>query len=166
MHFLFPHLSMRYPVAPIAEIRRKVALAIKVNFLLVSVLSLPVVFFGNYILKIWIGSAFDRQPRFLFPIIVCSFALLGLNITAHYALLAVGQVRVVTYLNLFAGVTMLLLMSLLIPGHGLQGGAFARLAYGPITCLAYLQLRKVIWGTDKHASLPQSTALYEVAGTE
>ena len=166
MHFLFPHLSMRYPVAPIAEIRRKVALAIKVNFLLVSVLSLPVVFFGNYILKIWIGSAFDRQPRFLFPIIVCSFALLGLNITAHYALLAVGQVRVVTYLNLFAGVTMLLLMFLLIPGHGLQGGALARLAYGPITCLAYLQLRRVIWGSGKQAPLPQSTALYEVAGTE
>jgi O-antigen/teichoic acid export membrane protein len=166
MHFLFPHLSMRYPVAPIAEIRRKIALAIRVNFLLVSVLSLPVAFFGNYILRMWIGSAFDRQPRFLFPIIVCSFALLGLNVTAHYALLAVGQVRIVTYLNLFAGVTMLLLMSLLIPGHGLQGGAVARLAYGPITCLAYLQLRRVIWGADKQASLPQSTTLYEVAGTE
>ena len=166
MHFLFPHLSMRYPVAPIAEIRRKIVLAIKANLLLVSALSLPVVFFGNYILKVWIGPAFDRQPRFLFPIIACSFALLALNIAAHYALLAVGQVRVVTYLNLFAGVTMLLLVALLIPGHGLRGGAMARLIYGPITCLAYLQLRRIIWRTGKHAPLPQQITLCEVARTK
>jgi len=163
MHFLFPHLSMRYPVAPIAEIRRKIALAIKANLLLVCALSLPVVFFGNYILRVWIGSAFDRQPRSLFPIIACSFALLGLNITAHYALLAVGQVRVVTYLNLFAGVAMLLLMFSLIPGYGLQGGALARLIYGPITCLAYLQLHRIIWRTDVHTPLPETTSLYQIA---
>jgi O-antigen/teichoic acid export membrane protein len=163
MHFLFPHLSMRYSVAPIAEIRRKVTLAIKANILLVATLSLPVIFFGNYILRIWIGSAFDKQPRFLFPTIACSFALLGLNITAHYALLAVGQVRAVTYLNLLAGLMMLLLMPVLIRAYGLQGGALARLIYGPITCLAYLQLRRVIWYSEKHSSVPQAAALYEVA---
>jgi O-antigen/teichoic acid export membrane protein len=162
MHFLFPHLSMRYPVAPIAEIRRKIVMAIKANVLLVASLSLPVIFFGNYILKIWLGPAFDQQPHVLFPTIACSFALLGLNITAHYALLAVGQVRVVTYLNLLAGLTMVLLMPILIKGYGLQGGALARLIYGPITCLAYLHLRRVIWYSDKHAIQPQAT-LYEVA---
>jgi len=39
MHFLFPHLSARYSVSPITEIRRKVALAIKINILLVSILA-------------------------------------------------------------------------------------------------------------------------------
>lgn len=163
MHFLFPHLSMRYAVAPIAEIRRKIVLAIKVNILLVAALSIPVVFFGNYILKVWIGPAFDRQPHFLFPIIACSFALLGLNVAAHYALLAVGQIRVVTYLNLMAGSTMLLLMPVLIRGYGLQGGALARLIYGPITCLASLQLRRVVWYSEKQTPLPESTTLYKVA---
>ena len=35
MHFLFPHLSARYSVAPISEIRHKIALAIRVNIALV-----------------------------------------------------------------------------------------------------------------------------------
>lgn len=155
MHFLFPHLSMRYGVAPIAEIRRKIALAVRVNFLLVSALTLPIIFFGNYFLRLWLGATFDRQSSFLFPTIACGFALLGLNITAHYALLAIGKVRIITYLNLIAGVAMLFLMAALIPTCGLQGGALARLVYGPITCLAYLSLYRSIWCTDEKAPLPQ-----------
>ncbi len=162
MHFLFPHLSVRYGVAPIAEIRRKVGLAIRVNFALVGALSLPLVLFGNYFLRMWIRGAFDQQARYLFPTIACSFALLGLNITAHYALLAAGKVRVVTYLNLLAGLVMLLLMAALIPTHGLQGAALARLSYGPITCLAYLSLYRTIWRSNGQSPL-QQTAMYEVA---
>jgi len=164
MHFLFPHLSARYSFAPISEIRRKVALAIKVNVLLVCTLSLPVIVFGRHILAVWLGAAFDRQPPFMFPVIVCGFALLGMNITAHYALLAVGEVRVVTYLNLFAGTVMLIVMALLLPRHGLQGAALARLAYGPITCLAYFQLYRVIWRSESSSLLPQPS-IYEIATT-
>jgi O-antigen/teichoic acid export membrane protein len=155
MHFLFPHLNARYPIAPITEIRHKVTLAFKVNILLVGTLSLPVIIFGRHVLTMWIGAAFTQQPSLMFPIIVCSFALLGINVTAHYALLAVGQVRVVTYLNLFAGGVMLLLMRMLIPSYGLQGAALARLVYGPITCLTYFRLYKVIW-CNAQALPPQS----------
>lgn len=164
MHFLFPHLSARYSVAPISEIRHKIALAIRVNIALVALLSLPVVVFGRHVLTMWIGAAFGQQPPLMFPIIVISFALLGSNITAHYALLAAGQVRIVTYLNLVAGATMLLLMVLLIPKHGLQGAALARLVYGPITCLAYLQLYRTIWRTDPYVLVPQP-ASYETSAT-
>jgi O-antigen/teichoic acid export membrane protein len=155
MHFLFPHLSARFAVVPISEIRRKVVLAIKFNALLVGALSLPVILFGKRILIMWLGTAFARQPSFLFTTIALSFALLGMNVTAHYALLAVGQVRVVTYLNLFAGAAMLLLMLVLIPGHGLQGAALARIIYGPITCLAYIQLYAVIWRVKPRALISQ-----------
>jgi O-antigen/teichoic acid export membrane protein len=164
MHFLFPHLTARYSFAPIAEIRRKVAMAIKVNILLVSALSLPVIVFGRHILTVWIGGNFAQQPPLMFPMIVCGFALLGLNVTAHYALLAVGQVRVVTYLNLGAGAIMLLLMTRLIPDHGLQGAALARLVYGPITCMAYFQVYRIIWRDKTHTLLPQSP-ICEVATT-
>jgi O-antigen/teichoic acid export membrane protein len=164
MHFLFPHLSARYSVAPISEIKRKVALAIKVNIILVGTLSLPVIVFGRHVLTIWVGAIFSQQPPQSFPIIVGSFALLGMNVTAHYVLLAVGHVRIVTYLNLIAGAVMLLLMTMLIPKHGLQGAALARLVYGPITCLAYFQLYRVIWRTDSDTLLPQSP-MYKVAAT-
>ena len=164
MHFLFPHLSARYSVAPISEIRRKVALAIKVNLILVGALSLPVLVFGRHVLTMWIGAAFGQQPPLMFPIVVCSFALLGLNVTAHYALLAVGQVRVVTYLNILAGVVMLLFMAILIPKHGLQGAALARVVYGPITWVAYFQLYRVVWRAEPRSFLSQSP-IYKVATT-
>lgn len=162
MHFLFPHLSVRYSIAPISEIRRKVVSAIKVNVALVTALSLPVSIFGRYFLPIWLGTAFTQQPPTMFPIIACSFALLGMNVTAHYALLAVGQVRIVTYLNLLAGIAMLLLMAILIPKHGLQGAAVARLVYGPITCLTYVNLYRIVWGAD-HTVSPSQSPRYEAA---
>jgi O-antigen/teichoic acid export membrane protein len=164
MHFLFPHLSARYSVAPISEIRRKVVLAIKVNLILVGTLSLPVVVFGRHVFTMWIGAAFGQQPPTMFPIIACSFALLGMNVTAHYALLAVGQVRIVTYVNLLAGIAMLLFMAILIPKHGLQGAALARLVYGPITCLAYFQLYRIVWRAQPQMFLSQSV-LYKVVAT-
>jgi O-antigen/teichoic acid export membrane protein len=147
LHFLFPHLSTRLPIAPLSEIRRKVAIAFKSNVALVLALSLPLFVFGSRILTVWIGPVFARQPPLILSTIVCSYALLGMNVTAHYAMLAAGHVRVVTYLNLLAGMIMLFVMAMLIPSHGLQGAALARLVYGPITCLAYLSLYKIIWRT-------------------
>jgi O-antigen/teichoic acid export membrane protein len=158
MHFLFPHLSTRYSIDPISEIRRKVISALKVNAILVVALCLPILAFGRHLLSIWIGPAFEQAPQQVLPIIACGFALLGMNVTAHYALLAVGQVKVVTYLNLLAGIIMLLWMVFLVPSHGLQGAAWARFAYAPITCLAYLQLYRVMWRHKQHTPMSQSPA--------
>jgi O-antigen/teichoic acid export membrane protein len=156
MHFIFPHLSARYPVAPLSEIRRKVISAFKVNGALVFFFSLPLIVFGNRFLALWMGSPFAQQSPLMFPTIVCSFALLGMNVTAHYALLAAGDVRVVTYLNLLAGLVMLLAMAMMVPTRGLEGAALARLVYGPITCLTYCRLYRVIWRAGSHTVLPQS----------
>jgi O-antigen/teichoic acid export membrane protein len=164
LHFLFPHLSTRLPVAPLSEIRRKVATAFKINAALVGALSLPLIVFGSRILATWIGPVFGQQPLLMFPTIGSSFALLGMNVTAHYALLAIGHVRVVTYLNLLAGIVMLIVMAMLIPRYGLQGAAWARLVYGPITCLAYFHLYRIIWRTARHTSVPQPP-IYKVATT-
>jgi O-antigen/teichoic acid export membrane protein len=155
MHFLFPHLSSRYPVVPLSEIRRKIFLAFKVNWILVFALSLPLIVLGSRFLTRWVGPAFGQQSLLIFPTIACSFALLGMNVTGHYALLAVGHVRTVTYLNLLAGIAMLLAMAILIPKHGLQGAGLARLVYGPITCLAYLSLSKVVGRRELRPFLPQ-----------
>jgi O-antigen/teichoic acid export membrane protein len=154
MHFLFPHLSSRYPVAPLSEIRRKITLAFKINVILVFSFSVPLIVLGNRFLSLWIGPSFAQRPPLMFPTIAWSFALLGMNVTAHYALLASGHVRVVTYLNLLGGTLMLLIMALLIPKHGLQGAALARLIYGPITCLAYVRLYKMI-----HRAKPNTAQL-------
>jgi O-antigen/teichoic acid export membrane protein len=164
LHFLFPHLSTRLPVAPLSEIRRKVVMAFKINLVLVGALSLPLIVCGGRVLSTWLRPAFGPQPLLMFPIIVCSFALVGMNVTAHYALLAMGHVRVVTYLNLLAGIVMLLVMVLLVPKHGLQGAAWSRLVYGPITCLAYFYLYRMASRAERRALL-QQPPIYKVAVT-
>jgi O-antigen/teichoic acid export membrane protein len=166
MHFLFPHLSARYPIVPLSEIQRKIILAFKINGLLVLGLSLPLLVLGSRFLTWWVGTAFGQQPLLIFPTIVCGFALLGMNVTSYYALLAVGHVRIVTYLNLFAGVAMLLTMAMLIPRHGLQGAALARLIYGPLTCLAYFHLYKIIWRPEAHTFLPDRQIYTATNGTD
>ena len=139
-------------------------MAFIINVALIAVLALPLILFGGRILAKWIGPTFSQASPLILTTIVCSFALLGMNVTAHYALLAAGQVRVVTYLNLFAGLVMLLCMAMLIPRYGLQGAAWARLVYGPLTCLAYLYLYKIVWRSAPHnvSSRPRA---YKVAVT-
>ena len=144
MHFLFPHLSVRYTNAQVPELRRTVLRAFRVNAMLVVLLSLTMFVFSKTIVKVWLGPIFDYHASSILPIITCSYALLGLNITAHYTLLALGGVRTVTFLNLVAGGAMLLAMTALVSKHGLQGAATARLVYGPITCLMYLRLSKMM----------------------
>jgi O-antigen/teichoic acid export membrane protein len=89
-----------------------------------------------------------------------------MNVTAHYALLAVGHVRIVTYLNLIAGITMLLTMAMLIPKHGLEGAALARLVYGPITCVTYLFLYNIIWRRESRPFLSQGQIYTATIGSD
>lgn len=156
MHFLFPHLSGRYTIVPISEIRHKAALAFKINIGLVSMLSVPLILFGRKLINIWIGGVFDQSVALIFPIIICSFALLGANVTGHYVLLAVGKVKTVTCLNILAGISMFVLMSVLIPRFGLEGAALSRLTYGPVTCVAYIYVYKIIWTDKSNPSTPES----------
>jgi O-antigen/teichoic acid export membrane protein len=145
MHFLFPHLSVRQARTPVTELKHTVVAALRINAVLVAALSLPLLIFSKRILTIWIGSAFAHQAWVTLPIIAFGFALVGMNVTAHYTLLAIGEVRIVTYLNLLAGGLMLLAMIIAIPKWGVQGAAVARLIFGPITCLMYYRLYKIMW---------------------
>jgi O-antigen/teichoic acid export membrane protein len=97
-------------------------------------------FFGRRILLTWAGVDIARSSTGIFPVIVWSSALLALNVTGTYSLLAFGRVRIVTWVNLAAGATMLLLMMWLLPRFGAYGLALARLSYGSITLLLYLPL--------------------------
>jgi O-antigen/teichoic acid export membrane protein len=164
LHFLFPHLSTRLRIASGAEIRRKITVAFIVNAGLITAIALPLIILGNHLFPKWIGPAFAQEPPGIFCTIVWSFAFLGLNVTAHYALLAMGRVRIVTYLNLLAGVVMLLTMAILIPRYGLQGAALARILYGPITCIAYLYLHRTISRWEPQIVVPRAP-IYKMAAT-
>jgi O-antigen/teichoic acid export membrane protein len=110
------------------------------NLIFVASTSAVLLFFGVRILHLWVGDAVAETAAPVLTIIVWSSALLGLNVTATYALMALGRVRVVTWLNLVGGAAMLLMMSYLTPRFGIQGMAVARLSYALIPLFLYIPL--------------------------
>jgi O-antigen/teichoic acid export membrane protein len=68
-------------------------LALKLNVGLVAILSVPLILFGKEVIDLWIGPTLDQRITFIFPVIVCSFALLGMNVTARYVLIAAGKIK-------------------------------------------------------------------------
>jgi O-antigen/teichoic acid export membrane protein len=85
---------------------------------------------------------------------------LGLNVTAYYALLALGHVRTVTLVSLAGGTVMLLGMIWLLPRFGVHGVAMARLAYGSIALLMYYPLARLLYRTSPGPS--PSTGVFPV----
>ena len=157
LHILFPHLSSRFEAEPLADLRHTVWIAFKTNLLLATLLCAPIILLSRPILSLWMGPGFARQAWPILSILGAGFALFALNVTAHYALLAVGRVRLVTVLNLAAGAVMLLLMLVFTPRFGMVGTACARLITGPITCILYYPLYKIMRG--KSAERAESSPL-------
>lgn len=144
LNVLFPHLSSRLEAEDLGSLRTIVRGAFEMNIIFVLLLGTPLILFSHPILAVWMGTAFAGQAWMILSILGVAYVLFAMNITAHYSLLALGQVRTVTVLNLAAGVVMLLLMLLLTPHFGMVGAACARLVTGPITCLLYYPLLKLM----------------------
>jgi O-antigen/teichoic acid export membrane protein len=140
LHFLFPHLALRFASGKLASLRRPVYLATAVNTVLAAVFTAGLMLVGPPLLGLWMGRAFADHADGLLAVLAAGFGLLALNVTGHYAMLALGKVRLVTATNVAGGIAMLLAMAAWVPGHGLSGAAWARLCYGPITCLIYWPL--------------------------
>ena len=152
LHFLFPHLSTRLSRAPTSDLRALVLSIFRLNVVVAVVLCVPLTLFSKVVLRLWMGAAFAQQTWLVLSIVAAGFGLLALNVTGHYALLALGQVRLVALLNLGGGAAMLVAMVLLAPRFGLAGAAIGRLLYGPITLLMYCRLRSILSQTSQ--SLP------------
>ena len=158
LHFFFPYVASHFAVAPLDGLRRPVLTAFAVNVLCASSLTALVVCLGPKILARWMGPAFAAQTAGLLPLIALGFGLLALNVTAHYTLMALGHVRIVTLANVAGGVLMLSTMAVLIPAYGVRGAALARLWYGPVTCLLYLPLLGLLRGPFATARIGHAEA--------
>jgi len=144
LHFLFPHLSLRFASSDISGMRRSVFSALALNLLTALILTAGLILFGPRLLALWMGPAFASQSSAMLSLLAVGYGLLALNVTAHYSLLAMGRVRLITALNVAGGIAMLLAMAALVHSRGVQGAALARLCYGPITCLLYLPLFRLL----------------------
>ncbi len=144
LQVLFPYLAARLGVMSIASLRRKYALAFSANVALVVVLAAPLVFGSHFILHLWLGEDFAAHASVALSITACGFALLGLNVTGYYVLMALGRIKLLALVNIAAAVTMLVAIGILAPRFGIVGAAAGRLFYGPITWITYLSLHKAL----------------------
>ena len=144
LHFLFPHLSTRHTSEPATALRRVIASALWLNLVLALALTLPVALFGKALLRFWIGAAFVSATGPTLVLLAVGFGLLAMNVTAHYTMLALGQIRYLTYVNLAVGAATILLVSVLTRHWGMSGAAAARLLYGPFTWVMYLKIRSLL----------------------
>lgn len=161
LHFLFPHLSARLSSAQPSQLRHVVHPVFRFNALAAAVMCVPMVVLSKLLLRLWMGANFASQAWLVLSIIALSFGFLSLNVTGHYALLALGQVRLVAVLNMLGGVAMLAVIFLLAPRFGLPGAAAGRLLYGPITLLLYVRLHKLL----KPAGVESANSLRSLAVT-
>jgi O-antigen/teichoic acid export membrane protein len=160
LHFLFPYLSNRRSSSNVAGLRNPVRIAFACNLMFVVVTASFLLLFGDRILRTWAGAAIAGSAAPVMATIVWSSALLGMNVTATYALLALGRVQVVTWLNLAGGAAMLVMMIYLTPRLGIEGVAIARVTYGLITLAMYYPLVRVL---RSGSSAPQpATGVYPV----
>jgi O-antigen/teichoic acid export membrane protein len=152
LHFLFPYLANRRASAGDGSLRRPLLIALVCNGVFVGVLTIPLLLLGEFILRVWAGAGIAQSAAPVLSSIVWSSALLGLNVTATYALLSMGCVRIVTAANLLGGALMLLLMFQLIPRLGIQGIAIARLSYSVVPLALYIPLFRRLFGAQSQSS--------------
>jgi O-antigen/teichoic acid export membrane protein len=158
LHFLFPYLSNRNASSSEVSLREPVLVAFLCNLAFVVMASGALLFFGEPILRAWVGMSIAREAAPVLAIIVLSSALMGLNVTATYALLAFGRVRTVTSFNLVSGAVMLLAMLYLTPRLGIQGMVMARLSYALIPLFLYIPLLRHLF--KKRTSVEPASELF------
>jgi O-antigen/teichoic acid export membrane protein len=141
LNVLFPHFSVRLEQESPMVVGATLWSAVKMNVLCVLVLALPLLVASRAILNRWMGTDFSLHAAGSMSLVALSFAFLAFNIPGHYALMAFGQVRYLTVLNLAGATISLLVAFALIPHFGIAGASIGRLAYGPIAWLVYPRLR-------------------------
>jgi len=140
LQIIFPYIAARLGILSVTEMRRKFAAAFAANVVVVAVLAAPIVFGSHLILRLWLGEDFAAHASTALVITAFAFALIGLNVTAAYMLMAVGRMKVLALTNLCGAVAMLAAIVLLAPKFGIIGAASGRIVYGIIALFTYRPL--------------------------
>ncbi len=148
LSFLFPHLSLRVVAASRSELVNTLLRAFVCNLLLVTTGAALLLAFGERLIRSWAGPIVATSAAGLLPRVVIGSALMGLSVTATYALLALGSFRLVAVVSMTTRGIMLLAMLLLASHHGLLGLTWVRLAYGVLCMALYLPLWRKLQSLD------------------
>jgi O-antigen/teichoic acid export membrane protein len=142
MFVLFPHVSRRKGSDADYTGHGVRGRSIALNVLIAAPLALTLWFFGEDVLRLWIGGDFAKESGRYLSILVGASFLLALNVTPHYILLGLGEMRYVSLTNIFGGIAMLTAMLILTPLYALTGAVASRALYGFGVSLNFVRLFK------------------------
>ena len=137
---LLPLASRKLGENRATDMARINQLSVLVNVVFALLLALPLWSFSKEILSLWIGSEIAGSSSKLLFWMTLVYFLLSLSVAPYYLLLAQGQARFVSIVNLSGGVVTTIAALVLIPVFGLIGGVLARSFYLPILSLTFLRL--------------------------
>jgi O-antigen/teichoic acid export membrane protein len=146
LQVIFPYLGSRLHITTLAAARKYFTTALAANSAIVLALTLPIALGSSFILRHWLGADFALHAALTLTVTACGFALLGMNVTGYYILLAFGRIRFISLVNIIAAVAMLAAIAILAPRFGILGAAIGRLIYGPITWVTYRALHRTLGG--------------------
>ncbi len=161
LHFLFPYLSRRLATVSRVSLRKNIIVAFACNLAFVIVATGLLSLFGQRLLAAWAGPAIAKSSALIFQPLVWGSALLGLNVTGYYAVLAMGKAQTAAWLSIGSGLAMLLLMWWLLPLRGAQGLALARLFYGALSLSIYIPLLQYFYANNSVRKSFPADAGYE-----
>ena len=157
-----PKVSRRISLDPGVSLRNIAKLAMSANFVASSVLALSLLVFGKDILSFWLGGSEAEASAQVLRYLAVAYWLLAINVSPHYILLGMGRIRIVSIINLAAGIVSLLAMVVLADSFGLVGLAVARILYGAVILLNVLSLGEYFWRSrGEHPSQTSRTPLAE-----
>ncbi|MDR3645325.1 MAG: hypothetical protein P4M02_09665, partial [Clostridia bacterium] len=137
------------------------------NAVLAVVLAAPLMLLSKPLLMLWMGRDFAQDAWPVLSVLAAGFALFAMNVTAHYALLAMGRVRLVTALkishyvrrvvtqNIVLALTVKLAV-LILGALGLANIWEAVLADTGVTLLAVLSSMRVLLRKNRFRSAKMS----------
>ncbi|HWR14697.1 MAG TPA: oligosaccharide flippase family protein [Terriglobales bacterium] len=134
------------------------------NFAASAVLTTALLIISKPLLVFWMGKTFADQAWTALCVVSVGFGLVSVNIAPHYILLASGQVRYLTLLNLAATVIAMLATLICVPIVGLLGAPIGRLFYGPVTWTMFSRLGRVFSNESRPSQSPliSSSAISQV----
>jgi O-antigen/teichoic acid export membrane protein len=144
LNVLFPWVSARHSGehgGRYGNVLRSVVLA---NIFGSAILVTALTVISKPLLEFWMGPGFASQGRAVLNVLAIGFGLIAINVAPHYILLAIGQVRYLTALNIAAGAISFLTMLMLVPTLGVMGAAIGRLVYGPMTWVMFARIRPLL----------------------
>ena len=149
---IFPMVSRK--VARSEPIGRTIAWAFACVAALVGAIAVPLFFFGNSVIVLWVGNALPSVEKNTLPFLVLAFFVLAMNIVPHYILLGLNRPRLVATGNIIAGLASLACCIWTIPAFGLLGGAYAKMVFGAI--ITFVLFGALFLNRTKRLYVPQA----------